>query len=199
MENIYDFTMSELEDRLLTKGYKKFNARQVFEWLYKKKVSRFEDMSNLSKKLREYLYSNYEFATLEVETHQSSKDGTEKFLFRLEDSNLIETVLMRHDYGNSVCVTTQLGCNIVCSFRPKDILKKTRDLEIEEIVLQITECEIHTNERVSHIVVMVIDEPFDNFFNTMRYIDIVNYYIKCLRRRISIAKYSGIFIFVLYI
>jgi len=193
MENIFDFTMSELEDRLITKGYKKFNARQVFEWLYKKKVSRFEDMSNLSKKLREYLYSNYEFATLEVETHQSSKDGTEKFLFRLEDSNLIETVLMRHDYGNSVCVTTQLGCNIGCSFCASGLQKKKRDLGAHEIVLQVLKVEQLTKERVSHVVVMGIGEPFDNYLTTMRFVDIINnpYGLEIGARHITIST-SGL-------
>lgn len=174
MENIYDFTMNELEDRLVAKGYKKFNARQVYEWLYKKKVSRFEDMSNLSKVLREYLGANYEFSKLIVNTHQVSSDGTEKFLFQLNDGNLIETVLMRQDYGNSVCVTTQIGCNIGCSFCASGIEKKKRDLGAHEIVAQVLRVEELTKERVSHIVVMGIGEPFDNYLSTMRFIDIVN-------------------------
>ena len=95
----------------------------------------------------------------------------------VKDENLIETVLMRHNYGNSVCVTTQLGCNIGCSFCASGLLKKTRDLEIEEIVLQITEIEKLTKERVSHIVVMGIGEPFDNYYNTMKFIDIINHTI----------------------
>ena len=189
MENIYDFTMNELEDRLITKGYKKFNARQVFEWLYKKKVNRFEDMSNLSKKLREYLIDNYLFSNLEVDSHQVSNDGTEKFLFKLEDSNLIETVLMRHDYGNSVCVTTQLGCNIGCSFCASGLQKKKRDLGAHEIVLQVLKVEQLTKERVSHVVVMGIGEPFDNYLATMRFVDIINnpYGLEIGARHITIS------------
>jgi len=193
MENIYDFTMSELEDRLITKGYKKFNARQVFEWVYKKKATRFEDMSNLSKKLREYMINNYEFSNLVVDAHQKSKDGTEKFLFKLEDSNLIETVLMRHDYGNSVCVTTQLGCNIGCSFCASGLQKKKRDLGAHEIVMQLLKVEELTKERVSHVVVMGIGEPFDNYLSTMRFVDIVNnpYGLEIGARHITIST-SGL-------
>lgn len=193
MENIYDFTMNELEDRLITKGYKKFNARQVFEWVYKKKVSKFEDMSNLSKKLREYLINNYEFSKLRVAEHQVSSDGTEKFLFELEDSNLIETVLMRHDYGNSVCVTTQLGCNIGCSFCASGLQRKKRDLGTHEIVMQVLKVEQLTKERVSHVVVMGIGEPFDNYLATMRFIDIINnpYGLEIGARHITIST-SGL-------
>ena len=193
MENIYDFTMSELEDRLITKGYKKFNARQVFEWIYKKKVSKFEDMSNLSKKLREYLINNYDFSSLIVDSHQVSDDGTEKFLFRLEDSNLIETVLMRHDYGNSVCVTTQLGCNIGCSFCASGLQKKKRDLGTHEIVMQVLKVEQLTKERVSHVVVMGIGEPFDNYLATMRFVDVINnpYGLEIGARHITIST-SGL-------
>lgn len=193
MENIYDFTMSELEDRLVTKGYKKFNARQVFEWIYKKKVSRFEDMSNLSKKLREYLVNDYEFSKLEVDAHQVSDDGTEKFLFKLEDGNLIETVLMRHDYGNSVCVTTQLGCNIGCSFCASGLQSKKRDLGTHEIVMQVLKVELLSKERVSHVVVMGIGEPFDNYLATMRFVDIINnpYGLEIGARHITIST-SGL-------
>jgi len=174
MKDIYHYTLEALEQRFVAKGFKKFNAKQVFDWIYKKKVESFDEMTNLSKNLRAYLNEYYSVGSLSVHTRQLSSDGTEKFLFQLQDENLIETVLMRHNYGNSVCVTTQLGCNIGCSFCASGLLKKTRDLEIEEIVLQITEIEKLTKERVSHIVVMGIGEPFDNYYNTMKFIDIIN-------------------------
>lgn len=174
MKNIYDFTLEELEKKLVGEGYKKFNARQIYEWLYKKKVNTFSDMSNLSKLLREHLETNYVISALTVAEHQISSDGTEKFLFELEDHNFIETVLMRHDYGNSVCVTTQLGCNMGCSFCASGLQKKTRDLQVFEIVLQVLKVENITKERVSHVVVMGIGEPFDNYENTMRFIDVIN-------------------------
>ena len=174
MKNIFDFTLKELEVELVGKGFKKFNARQVFEWLYKKRVTDFNDMSNLSKKLRTFLIENYSFFNILVNSHQTSSDGTEKFLFELKDGNLIETVLMRHKYGNSVCVTTQLGCNIGCTFCASGLQKKKRDLEAYEIVLQILKVAEVTKERVSHVVVMGIGEPFDNYDNTMKFIDIIN-------------------------
>jgi len=167
--------MEQLEQRFIAKGFKKYNAKQVYDWVYKKKVDSFSKMTNLSKKLREYLEEYYTFGTLTVDTRQVSNDGTEKFLFKLSDGNLIETVLMRHNYGNSVCVTTQLGCNIGCSFCASGLQMKKRDLETEEIVLQILEIEKLTKERVSHIVVMGIGEPFDNYYNTMNFIDIINH------------------------
>ena len=174
MEKIYDYTLIELEELLVSFGYKKFNARQVFEWIYKKDVTEFSSMSNLSKTLRAFLVENFIFSTLAVNDHQISKDGTEKFLFELEDHNLIETVLMRHDYGNSVCVTTQLGCNIGCSFCASGLQKKKRDLEAYEIVLQVLKVASITKERVSHVVVMGIGEPFENYDKTMKFIDIIN-------------------------
>ena len=175
MKDVFSFTLESLEQRFVAKGFKKYNAKQVYDWIYKKKVNSFEEMTNLSKKLRSYLEEYYTLGKLIVDTRQVSSDRTEKFLFKLSDGNLIETVLMRHSYGNSVCVTTQLGCNIGCSFCASGLLKKRRDLEIEEIVLQIVEIEKITNERVSHIVVMGIGEPFDNYYNTMKFIDIINH------------------------
>ncbi len=174
MYDFYSFTKEELENTLVESGFKKFNARQLFEWVYKKGVSKLEEMSNISKSLKEYLSKNISFSDLKVSTHQTSSDGTEKFLFELQDGNVIETVLMRHNYGNSVCVTTQLGCNIGCSFCASGLQKKIRDLEVSEIVLQVIKVAEITNERVSHVVVMGIGEPFDNYKNTMKFIDIIN-------------------------
>lgn len=175
MTDIFRFTLEELENRFLVKGFKKYNAKQVYDWLYIKKVNSFDEMTNISKQLREYLKTYYTLGRLHVNTRQVSSDGTEKFLFELHDGNLIETVLMRHDYGNSVCVTTQLGCNIGCSFCASGLLPKKRDLETEEIVEQIIEIEKLTNERVSHIVVMGIGEPFDNYHNTISFFNIINH------------------------
>jgi len=175
MNDIFHYSLESLEKRFIAKGFKKYNAKQIFDWIYKKKVKEFKEMTNLSKRLRAYLEQYYSIGSLFVDTRQVSSDGTEKFLFKLSDGNLIETVLMRHNYGNSVCVTTQLGCNIGCSFCASGLEMKRRDLETEEIVLQIMEIERLTNERVSHIVVMGIGEPFDNYENTLSFIDIINH------------------------
>ncbi len=193
MEIIYNYTLSELEELLVEFGFKKFNARQVFEWIYKKEVTDFEKMSNLSKKLRIFLNENFKFSALLVAENQLSFDGTQKFLFELEDHNFIETVLMRHEYGNSVCVTTQLGCNIGCSFCASGLQKKQRDLTAYEIVQQVLKVSEITKERVSHVVVMGIGEPFDNYDETMKFIDIINspYGLEIGARHITVST-SGI-------
>jgi len=193
MRDLCQYTLEELELRFIAKGFKKFNARQVYEWLYKKKAANLSEMTNISKGMRAYLEEYYFIGSLKVNTHQVSGDGTEKYLFELSDGNLIETVLMRHNYGNSVCVTTQLGCNIGCSFCASGLQKKKRDLSVEEIVLQVLEIEKISKERVSHIVVMGIGEPFDNYLNTMKFVDIVNnpYGLEIGARHITIST-SGL-------
>jgi 23S rRNA (adenine2503-C2)-methyltransferase len=191
--NIYNVTLDELEKQLVDNGFKKFNARQLYEWVYKKKVFDIRQMSNLSKQLRDFLAINMENTQLNVTSHQKSSDGTEKFLFKTEDNNTIETVLMRHDYGNSVCVTTQIGCNIGCSFCASGLHKKKRDLLASEMVQQVLKVEEIVQERISHVVIMGIGEPFDNYQNSMRFIEIINspYGLEIGARHITIST-SGI-------
>ncbi len=177
-ESIYGLTMAQLTDWLTERGYKKFRATQVWDWLYRKRVKSFADMSNVNKGCLDLLEENFSMETLEEHVRQESKDGTIKFLFKLSDNNLIETVLMRHKYGLSVCVTTQVGCNIGCSFCASGLLKKNRDLSSGEIVEQILKVQFHLDskgqdERVSHVVVMGIGEPFDNFKNTVDFLDVI--------------------------
>lgn len=177
--SIYGLTKDQLTDWFLSQGLKKFRATQVWDWLYVKRVKTFEDMTNLTKDTRDLLTSHFTISTLEEEIKQESKDGTMKFLFKLSDGNLIETVLMRFSYGLSVCVTTQVGCNIGCTFCASGLLKKNRDLTSGEIVEQIMKVQHSLDdkglgERVSHIVVMGIGEPFDNYENTMSFLRIVN-------------------------
>ena len=193
MINIYEFTLEELEVYLIGKGFKKFNARQLYEWVYKKGVRSFSEMTNISKKMKEFLHRNVSFFDVQVEKHQKSNDGTEKFLFKLEDGSLIETVLMRHSYGNSVCVTTQLGCNIGCSFCASGLEQKKRDLRAYEIVLQVLKVQEIVKDRISHVVVMGGGEPFDNYNNTMKFIDIINspYGLEIGARHITVST-SGL-------
>lgn len=115
-ESIYSFTLDELKEWLTDQGEKPFRAAQIYDWLYNKRVKTFDDMTNLPKPLREKLKEQFAMTTLSTIVKQESKDGTIKFLFQLQDGYSIETVLMRHDYGNSVCVTTQVGCRIGCTF-----------------------------------------------------------------------------------
>src|SRR5690625_2626645 len=171
--SIYSLTFEELAKWLVDSGEKKFRAEQVWNWLYKKRVKSFGEMRNVNKSCRELLDKHFVIQSMEIELQQESTDGTIKFLFKLQDGNLIETVLMRHHYGLSICVTTQVGCNIGCTFCASGILAKKRDLTAGEIVEQIMNVqmfldECDKDERVSHIVVMGIGEPFDNYLNLDR-------------------------------
>ncbi|GGB38538.1 23S rRNA (adenine(2503)-C(2))-methyltransferase RlmN [Virgibacillus dakarensis] len=177
--SIYGLTFEQLTDWLVEKGQRKFRAQQVWNWLYKKRVTRFSEMKNVNKDCIALLEENFVLHTLEEEIRQESADGTKKFLFKLQDGNLIETVLMRFNYGLSVCVTTQVGCNIGCTFCASGLLRKSRDLTSGEIVEQIMNVQKHLDEagneeRVSHIVVMGIGEPFDNFNNLIDFLRVVN-------------------------
>lgn len=177
--SVYGLTYKQLENWLVKHREKKFRAHQVWDWLYKKRIRSFSEMTNVNKTCIELLETHFTIQTLVQELKQESKDGTIKFLFKLEDGNLIETVLMRFNYGLSVCVTTQVGCNIGCTFCASGLLKKSRDLSSGEIVEQIMKVQEHLdgrgkNERVSHIVVMGIGEPFDNFTNLMDFLYIMN-------------------------
>ena len=126
-----------LKDYLVSKGEKPFRASQIIEWLYRHKIESFDEMTNVKKSFIEELKKDFTLDTLEVVTSQKSFDGTQKFLFRLSDGNLIETVLMNHDYGYSVCVTTEVGCNMGCMFCASGMKKKLRNLDTFEIVLQV--------------------------------------------------------------
>ncbi|WP_438311768.1 23S rRNA (adenine(2503)-C(2))-methyltransferase RlmN [Sporosarcina sp. FA9] len=177
--SIYGLTIDKLTEWLLEHGQKKFRAEQVWDWLYKKRITEFADMKNINKECIQLLEEHYYIQSLEESIKQESEDGTIKFLFKMKDGNLIETVLMKFPYGYSVCVTTQVGCNIGCSFCASGLLKKSRDLSGGEIVEQIMKVQHHLDakeleERVSHIVVMGIGEPFDNYANLMSFLRVVN-------------------------
>ncbi|MGI8314205.1 23S rRNA (adenine(2503)-C(2))-methyltransferase RlmN [Halobacillus mangrovi] len=177
--SIYGLTFDQLTDWLIEHGEKKFRAKQVWNWLYQKRVTDFSQMKNLNQSCVDLLDQHFTIETLTEEIKQESKDGTIKFLFKLNDGNVIETVLMRFNYGLSVCVTTQVGCNIGCSFCASGILRKNRDLTSGEIVEQIMQVQHHLDqqgkdERVSHIVVMGIGEPFDNYDNLIDFLKVVN-------------------------
>lgn len=179
-KSIYGLTFDDLTEWFLDKGQKKFRATQVWEWLYRKRVGSFDEMTNVPKESIEILKENFVLNNLEEQIVQKSSDGTIKYLFKLEDGNLIETVLMSHEYGLSVCVTTQVGCNIGCTFCASGLLKKQRDLDAGEIVSQIMNVQRYLDERdndarVSHIVVMGIGEPFDNYDNVMSFLRVVNH------------------------
>ncbi len=177
--SIYDFTQPQLVEWFVKNGEKKFRAAQVWQWLYEKRVTDFSEMSNLSKQTIELLNEHFVLDPLKEVVVQEGQDGTIKYLFELPDHHMIETVLMRQAYGLSVCVTTQIGCNIGCTFCASGLLKKQRNLSTGEIVAQIMKVQHYldkqgNDERVSHIVVMGIGEPFDNYNNVMNFLHIMN-------------------------
>ncbi|ASA96250.1 ribosomal RNA large subunit methyltransferase N [Anoxybacillus flavithermus TNO-09.006] len=176
--SIYSMRLEDLQSWIEQQGEKPFRATQIFEWLYKKRVTSFEDMTNIPKALRERLDEHFVITTLKTLVQQTSKDGTMKFLFELHDGYSIETVLMRHDYGNSICVTTQVGCRIGCTFCASTLGGLKRNLQAGEIVAQVVKVQKaldETNERVSSIVVMGIGEPFDNYDELIKFLKIVNH------------------------
>ncbi|MEK4228684.1 23S rRNA (adenine(2503)-C(2))-methyltransferase RlmN [Solibacillus sp. FSL H8-0538] len=176
-ESIYSLRPDELQQWLKDNGEKAFRAGQIYEWLYEKRVKTFEEMSNLSKPLRDKLEENFALTTLSTIIKQESKDGTIKFLFQLQDGYSIETVLMRHEYGNSVCVTTQVGCRIGCTFCASTLGGLKRHLmagEITEQVVKVQQELDELGERVSHIVIMGIGEPFDNYDAMMNFLKVIN-------------------------
>lgn len=178
MTSIYDFSFEQLNDLMLANGFKKYNATQVFQWLYRQKVSSFDEMTNISVKLREWLKENYSCEGLETLKLQVSRDGTRKYLFRLHDGSSIESVLMHYDYGDTICVTSQVGCNMGCTFCASGLLKKQRDLTSGEMTLQVLEVQKDVEKlgvRVSHIVVMGTGEPFDNYDNVLAFCRTVNH------------------------
>ena len=173
MRNIYDFTLKELEDYFQELGEKKFRATQIYDFLYKKRINNTEKMSNISKDIKKHLTENFSFGKIKLILKQEDKD-VKKYLFELLDGQRIETVLMYHDYGISVCVSSQVGCNMGCKFCESGRLKKIRNLEAYEIVEQILMIEEDIKTRITHVVVMGIGEPFDNYDNLMRFIKIIN-------------------------
>lgn len=175
--SIYSLTIAELTQWLKEYNEPSYRAKQIYDWLYKKRVASFSEMSNLSKDLRETLQNTFSMTTLQTLTKQVSMDGTTKFLFDLHDGYSIETVIMRHEYGNSVCVTTQVGCRIGCTFCASTLGGLKRHLEAGEITAQVLEAQRfldESNERVDSIVVMGIGEPFDNYDELLRFLQIMN-------------------------
>lgn len=171
--NIYSLSRKDLENYFENINEKKYKALQVYDWLYKKRVNSFEKMTNIKKDIINKLKEDFTIDRPEVIKIQDGKD-VHKYLFNLKDNEKIETVLMNHDYGNSLCVSTEVGCNMGCAFCESGRLKKRRNLSSDEMVSQILLIEEITKIRISHVVLMGIGEPFDNYENVMEFIDIIN-------------------------
>lgn len=174
MTSIYNYSLKDLEEYFLNHNDKKFRAMQVFEWLYIKRVKSFDEMTNLKKEVIELLKKDFYLTTIKITKVEEDVDVS-KFLFELKDIEKIEAVLMNHDYGNSLCISTQVGCNMGCRFCESGRLKKIRNLETHEMVEQILTIEEYFQKRISHVVVMGIGEPFDNYDNLVKFIEIINH------------------------
>ena len=175
--SIYSIRLDQLEEYIVSIGEKKFRAKQIYDWLYKKRITDFSGMKNVPKSLQEKLAEEFEITTLKTIIKQESADGTMKFLFELQDKYTIESVLMKNKYGNSLCVTTQVGCRIGCTFCASTLGGLKRNLEAGEIVSQVLKVQQELDkkdERISSIVIMGLGEPFENYDEMMDFIRIVN-------------------------
>jgi 23S rRNA (adenine2503-C2)-methyltransferase len=175
MKLLYDYSLTALSEYFSAHNQKPFRAKQVFSWLYQKQISSFDEMSDISKDVRSNLEDTFTIDWLTIKEKQVSKDGTIKYLFALPDGHTIESVLMLHDYGKSLCVTSQVGCNMKCTFCASGLLQCQRNLSAGEMVAQIMKVQADTKERISHVVVMGTGEPFDNYDNVMAFVRIINH------------------------
>lgn len=173
MQSIYNLTRNKLQEYILSINEKKYRSEQIFDWLYKKRVRSFNDMSNLNINIIDNLNKDYAIDDIKIVKKEIANDVI-KYLFELEDKNKIEAVIMFHNYGNSLCISTQVGCNMGCVFCESGKRKKDRNLTTSEMVLQILKVEQDSDIRISHVVLMGIGEPFDNYHNVMDFINIIN-------------------------
>ncbi len=172
--DVKSLNLKELEEFLLSLGEKKFRAKQIYEWMHIHHVTSFDEMTNLSKNLRETLKEKADLIVLEEELVQISKiDGTRKYLFALADGNMIESVLMKYKHGNSVCVSSQVGCRMGCRFCASTLDGLVRNLTPSEILEQIYRIQESIGERVSNVVVMGSGEPMDNYDNIVKFIELL--------------------------
>ena len=172
--DIKSFNLQELTEYMVSRNEKAFRAKQIYEWMHVKHVDGFEDMTNISKKLKEELNSDCYITSLnQVEVQVSKIDGTRKYLFALEDGNVIESVLMRYKHGNSVCISSQVGCRMGCRFCASTLDGLVRGLRPSEMLDQIYKISRDIGERISNVVVMGTGEPMDNYDNLLKFIQLL--------------------------
>ena len=175
MIDIKSYTIAMLEEYLLSIGEAKYRANQIFEWIHKKHAQSFDEMSNISSKLKLKLKEDCILVNVEELLYKESAiDKTRKYLFKLPDGNIIESVFMRYKHGNSVCISSQVGCRMGCRFCASTLDGLLRNLSASEMLDQIYKIISSTGERVSNIVLMGAGEPMDNFDNVINFIEIIN-------------------------
>ena len=174
--DIKSMTLSELQEEMAAIGEKSFRAKQLYEWIHVRQARSFDEMTNLSVALRERCRERYDLTTLQVVRMQESKlDGTRKYLFELKDGNLVESVFMRYKHGNSVCISSQVGCKMGCRFCASTLDGWERNLTPAEMLDQIYAITQDTKERVSNVVVMGTGEPLDNYDNLLRFVKLLSH------------------------
>lgn len=175
-QDLLSMTMEELEQFVIeTLSEPKYRGKQLFSWLHQKGATGFDEMTNLSKALREKLKGTAELKTVSPVTVQESRDGTKKYLFELTDGNRIESVRMKYHYGNSVCISSQAGCRMGCTFCASTIAGLSRSLSASEMLSQVYAIEREIGERVDHVVVMGMGEPLDNYDNLLRFLQLIGH------------------------
>ncbi|MBR4163736.1 MAG: 23S rRNA (adenine(2503)-C(2))-methyltransferase RlmN [Solobacterium sp.] len=177
MQTIYDLSLKQMEEMLAQKGQKPYRAKQLYTWLYKKRVDDFAKMTDLPATLIETLQNEYTLQPMAEIERQVARDKTTKYLFEMNDGASVETVLMHFHFGESLCVSSQVGCNMGCTFCASGLLKKQRDLTAGEMVGQVMHVQKLLDEegkRLNNIVIMGTGEPFDNYDNVMRFCEIIN-------------------------
>ena len=176
-KDLFGYSLAALTEEMLAYGESKYRARQLFSWIYEKNVLDFDSMTDISKSFREVLKRDFVLSLPKIYREQDAKDGTVKLLLELEDGAKVETVLMRYNYGNVACVSSQVGCNMGCQFCASGILKRERNLTSGEMVgevLSLNKILSSSSERITHVVVMGTGEPFDNYDAVMEFVRIMN-------------------------
>lgn len=173
--DLISLNIEQIKEAISSIGEKAFRAKQIFNWIHQKHVTSFDDMSNISKELREKLKQNFKLSGLQlIQKFNSDIDNTSKYLFETEDNNIIESVLMRYSYGNAVCISTQIGCRMGCSFCASTVDGLERNLTAGEMLAQIYEIQKDIKQRISNVVMMGSGEPLDNFDNSIKFLELVN-------------------------
>ncbi len=173
-KDLKSFTLKELKEEMEVLGEKAFRAKQLYEWMHVKLAATYDEMTNISEALKNKLRENYQYTALQMADVQISKiDGTRKYLFELSDGNFVESVWMKYKHGNSVCISSQVGCRMGCRFCASTLDGLERNLLPSEMLDQIYAISRHTGERVSNVVVMGTGEPMDNFDNLLKFITLL--------------------------
>ncbi|AWI03944.1 23S rRNA (adenine(2503)-C(2))-methyltransferase RlmN [Clostridium drakei] len=190
MDNILDLSLEELKQWMKDNGESEFRAKQVFHWIYKNNQWNFQKMDNLPKGTKEKLIKCFEIDIPEIiEVYKSQNDDTHKFLYEYKDGNIIETVVMKYKHGNSICVSTQVGCRMGCKFCASTVDGMVRNLSSGEIIAQILKAQEKMGERISNIVLMGSGEPLDNYENVTKFLSLVNaeYCLNIGQRHITLS------------